>query len=172
MSQLKKDTQLTLMSRIPVMCLSFLTIVFLTRLLGPEGNGVYTFTLAVLNLLIAVLGFQLDGALPVFLARHKDHIPQILSSTFVLVLLSFIICTSVLSAVVFLIPVGRSLVIPENQPVLPVRAVQGVRRRKFCAVRYETAVETGQRAPVGRRKSDARRPVMRLLRLSLLLSCV
>ena len=118
MSQLKKDTQLTLMSRIPVMCLSFLTIVFLTRLLGPEGNGVYTFTLAVLNLLIAVIGFQLDGALPVFLARHKDHIPQILSSTFVLVLLSFIICTSVLSAVVFLIPVGRSLVIPENQPVV------------------------------------------------------
>lgn len=76
MSRLKKDVQLTLLSRIPVMLLSFLSVVFLTRLLGPAGNGVYTFTFAVLNLFFTIVGFQLDTSLMVFLAKEKIKMRQ------------------------------------------------------------------------------------------------
>src|SRR6187549_827997 len=71
MNQLKRDTQMTLLSRIPVMLLSFLAVVLLTRLLGPEGNGVYTFIYASLNLLITIIGFQLDGSLLFFLSNKE-----------------------------------------------------------------------------------------------------
>ena len=73
MSQLKRDTQMTLLSRIPVMLLSFLAVVLLTRLLGPEGNGVYTFIYAGLNLCMTILGFQLDGSLTFFLSNKSQE---------------------------------------------------------------------------------------------------
>lgn len=118
MSQLKKDTQSTLLSRIPVMFLSFLSIVFLTRLLGPEGNGVYTFTMAALNLSFTVIGFQLDGSLPVFLARDKDKSPSIFSAIALMAGASIIIFAFVLAILVFLIPGGEQWVIPADQPIL------------------------------------------------------
>ena len=118
MSQLKKDVQLTLLSRIPVMLLSFLSVVFLTRLLGPEGNGVYTFTFAVLNLFFTVIGFQLEGTLPVFLARDKENAPGIFSAIGLLAFLSFIAFAVALSIIVFLVPGGEQWVIPEDQTVM------------------------------------------------------
>lgn len=118
MSQLKKDVQITLLSRIPVMLLSFLSVVFLMRLLGPEGNGVYTFTFAVLNLFFTVIGFQLEGTLPVFLARDKENTPGIFSAIGLLAFLSFIAFAVTLSIIVFLVPGGEQWVIPRDQPVM------------------------------------------------------
>ncbi len=117
MSQLKKDTQSTLLSRIPVMLLSFLSVIFLTRLLGPEGNGVYTFTLAALNLFFTVIGFQLDGSLPIFLARDKDKSPSIFSAIGILAGVTIIVFSLVLTILVFLIPGGEQWVIPADQPI-------------------------------------------------------
>lgn len=118
MSRLKSDVQLTLLSRIPVMLLSFLSVVFLTRLLGPEGNGVYTFTLAVLNLFFTVIGFQLESTLPVFLARDKENRPSIFSAIGLLAVTSMITFAIVLSVIVFIIPGGDQWVIPHGQPVI------------------------------------------------------
>ncbi len=118
MSRLKSDVQLTLLSRIPVMLLSFLSVVFLTRLLGPEGNGVYTFTLAVLNLFFTVIGFQLESTLPVFLARDKENRPSIFSAVGLLAVASMITFAIVLSVIVFIIPGGDQWVIPHGQPVI------------------------------------------------------
>jgi len=118
MSQLKKDVQITLLSRIPVMLLSFLSVIFLTRLLGPEGNGVYTFTFAALNLFFTVIGFQLEGTLPVFLAREKHNAPAIFSAIGLLAILSFIVFAATLGILVFLIPGGEQWVIPPDQPVM------------------------------------------------------
>ena len=117
MSQMKKDVQMTLLSRLPVMLLSFLSVVFLTRLLGPEGNGVYTFTFASLNLFFTVIGFQLDGSLPVFLARDKDKSPSIFSAIAFLGMASIVVFSIVLTILVFVIPGGAQWVIPPEQPV-------------------------------------------------------
>lgn len=117
MSQMKKDVQMTLASRLPVMLLSFLSVVFLTRLLGPEGNGVYTFTFAALNLFFTVIGFQLDGSLPVFLARDKDQSPSVFSAIAILGAASVLVFALVLIVIVFLIPGGQQWVIPPDQPV-------------------------------------------------------
>lgn len=118
MNRLKKDVQMTLLSRIPVMLLSFLAVVFLTRLLGPEGNGVYTFTFAALNLFFTVIGFQLEGTLPVFLARDKENVPGIFSTIGFLSMLSFLAFSAILAILVFLVPGGDQWVIPPDQPVM------------------------------------------------------
>lgn len=118
MNRLKKDVQLTLLSRIPVMLLSFLSVVFLTRLLGPEGNGVYTYSVAVLNLFFTVIGFQLESSLPVFLARDKENRPSIFSAVALLAALSMITFAILLSVIVFIIPGGDLWVIPHGQPVV------------------------------------------------------
>ena len=118
MSQLKKDFQMTLLSRIPVMLLSFLSVVFLTRLLGSEGNGVYTFAFASLNLFMTVLGFQLEGTLPVFLAKNKDNTPAVFSAVGVLALISLLAFSITLLVIVFLIPGGKQWVLPAGQPTI------------------------------------------------------
>lgn len=118
MKKLKQDVQMTLLSRIPVMLLSFLSVVFLTRLLGPEGNGVYTFIMAVLNLFFTVTGFQLESALPVFLAKEKEDNPKVFSTTLFLAILSFLAFAIILTSLVYLVPGTVHYVIPPDQPVL------------------------------------------------------
>jgi O-antigen/teichoic acid export membrane protein len=117
MSQLRKDTQLTLLSRIPVMLLSFLAVVLLTRLLGPEGNGVYTFVYASLNLFITILGFQLDSSLVYFLSNKEYENAKVISATGWFTILSITSFTVILTFIIFFIPEARQLFIPEDQPV-------------------------------------------------------
>lgn len=107
---------MTLLSRIPVMLLSFLAVVFLTRLLGSEGNGVYTFAMASLNLFITVMGFQLEGALPVFLSKNKENTAAVFSATGILALISLLAFSISLIIIVFLIPGGYRWVLPSGQP--------------------------------------------------------
>lgn len=118
MSQLKRDTQMTLVSRIPVMLLSFLSVVLLTRLLGPEGNGVYTFVYASLNLLITIIGFQLDGSLTFFLSNKGYDNNKVLSTIGILFLFSILVLVLVLLFIIYIVPGGQHLFIPEGQPVL------------------------------------------------------
>ncbi len=118
MNQLKKDTQMTLLSRIPVMLLSFIAVILLTRLLGPEGNGVYTFIYAVLNLFISVIGFQLDGSLTFFLSNKEYDNAKVISTIGVYALVTSILISVILFIIVFIIPGGQNLFIPAGQPVL------------------------------------------------------
>ncbi len=118
MIQLKKDIQLTLLSRVPVMLLSFLSVIFLTRLLGPKGLGVYTFSITALNLFFTVIGFQLDSSLPVFLARDKAKTSVIFSAIGMMAIASFFLFSLVLTVAVFIIPGGTRWIIPPDQPIL------------------------------------------------------
>ncbi|MEP6794684.1 MAG: oligosaccharide flippase family protein [Saprospiraceae bacterium] len=117
MSKLKRDTQMTLLSRIPVMLLSFLSVVLLTRLLGPEGNGVYTFIYASLNLFITIIGFQLDGSLTFFLANKGYDNNKVLSTIGSFFLLTILVFVLVLFSIIYLIPGGHHLFIPDEQPI-------------------------------------------------------
>lgn len=117
MSRLKKDTQLTLLSRIPVMLLSFISVVLLTRLLGPEGNGVYTFVYAGLNLFIIVAGFQLDGSLTYFLSNGQYENNKVLTTIGRFTLLTILLFIILLFIIIFLLPGGVELFIPKDQPV-------------------------------------------------------
>ncbi|MEO6132063.1 MAG: oligosaccharide flippase family protein [Saprospiraceae bacterium] len=117
MTHLKRDTQITLLSRIPVMLLSFLSMILLTRLLGPEGNGVYTFVYAGLNLFMTIIGFQLDGSLTFFLSGKQYENKKVVSTIGYYALVTIIIFMVVLSVVVLIIPGGADLFIPKNQPV-------------------------------------------------------
>lgn len=117
MSRLKKDTQLTLLSRIPVMVLSFLSVVLLTRLLGPEGNGIYTFVYAALNLLITVIGFQLDSSLTFFLSNKDFENRKVLSPILLFFISTILILPALLFLIIYIIPGGENLFIPKDQPV-------------------------------------------------------
>ena len=96
------------------MLLSFLSIVFLTRLLGPVGNGVYIFTTAVLNLFMTIIGFQLESTLPVFLAGDKKNTPDIIGTIGILAISSIIAFAVILCVIVFVVPGGAHWVIPEG----------------------------------------------------------
>jgi O-antigen/teichoic acid export membrane protein len=117
MSRMKKDVQLTLLSRVPVLLLSLVSVIFLTRLLGPEGNGVYTFSMAALNLFFVLVGFQLDGSMPVFLAKEKENNPAVFSAVTFLAMISFLVFTILLILIVFVIPGTDKFVIAPGQPV-------------------------------------------------------
>lgn len=97
------------------MLLSFLSMVFLTRLLGPVGNGVYIFATAVLNLFMTIIGFQLESALPVFLAGDKKNSPGIIGTIGVLAISSVIAFAVIACALVFIVPGGARWVIPAGQ---------------------------------------------------------
>ncbi|HZV72028.1 MAG TPA: polysaccharide biosynthesis C-terminal domain-containing protein [Saprospiraceae bacterium] len=118
MSQLKRDTQITLLSRIPVMFLSFLSVVLLTRLLGPEGNGVYTFVYASLNLLITIIGFQLDSSLTFFLSNKGFENKKVVSTVGLYFLYTVMALILILFLIIYIIPGGQTLFIPKEQPVL------------------------------------------------------
>ena len=118
MSRLKKDTQMTLLSRIPFMLLSFLSVVLLTRLLGPEGNGVYTYLFTALNLLLTLVGFQLESSLPFFLSNKQYENGKILSTVTFFAFVSILIFAIALTIIVFFVPDGETLFIPPGQPVL------------------------------------------------------
>ncbi|MEO5905457.1 MAG: oligosaccharide flippase family protein [Saprospiraceae bacterium] len=111
----RSDTQLTLLSRIPIMLLSFISVVLLTRLLGPEGNGVYTYAYTVLNLLLAIFGFQLDGSLTYFLPKKDNVKSEVLSTIGFLSLLFLFMLIVFLAIVVFIIPGAYQFFIPPGQ---------------------------------------------------------
>ncbi len=118
MSELKRDTQMTLISRIPVMLFNFTWVILLTRLLGPEGNGIYTFLTAVLNLFITVIGFQLSSSLTFFLSKTPDEKEKIFSSVGVFTFLSINLFAILLTILVFVAPQVSKYFIPQGQPIV------------------------------------------------------
>ncbi len=100
------------------MLLSFLSVVLLTRLLGPEGNGFYTYLFTALNLILTLVGFQLESSLPFFLSNKQYENAKILSTVAFLTLVSIRIFAFSLTIIVFFIPGGETLFIPQGQPVL------------------------------------------------------
>lgn len=71
MTNPNRDTLQTLLIRIPVLILTFFHTVLLIRLLGKEGNGVYAFILANVELASVILTFNLNRVTTFFLAQNK-----------------------------------------------------------------------------------------------------
>lgn len=83
-----KDTFFTLLVKIPVAFLTFLYSVFLTRLLGPEGNGAYSFISINVYFLVLILGFNIKGSTTFFTANQKIPFGKILALATITLLLS------------------------------------------------------------------------------------
>jgi O-antigen/teichoic acid export membrane protein len=117
MKAMQQDTRMTLLSRVPVMLLSFLSMAVLTRWLGPEGNGLYTFIFANINLLLLLLGSQSDAATLHFLSKDKTDQHRVISISFVMILVGFLACIFIVLAGSFLFPYLREWIVPSNQPL-------------------------------------------------------
>lgn len=117
MKEMQQDTRLTLLSRIPVMLLSFLAITVLTRWLGPEGNGVYTFIYANINLLLLLLGSQSDAATLHFLSKNNADQNRVISISFIVTLFSFLTCVFLVIAGVIFFPSLHQWIVPDEQPL-------------------------------------------------------
>jgi O-antigen/teichoic acid export membrane protein len=118
MKAMQQDTRMTLLSRIPVMLLSFLSIAVLTRWLGPAGNGIYTFVFANINLLLLLLGSQSDAATIHFLSKNDADQQRVISISLVVTLFSFLACLFLVLAGIYVFPTLRTWIVPANQPLI------------------------------------------------------
>lgn len=93
-----RSTLLTILSQLPAHAFGILSGVFITRILGPEGRGLYTIFYANTTLFSTVLGFSVINSIIFFTANRKITGQKL--KTIVSVLLFF---TAVLSAIVLII---------------------------------------------------------------------
>ncbi len=117
MSMLRQDTRLTLLSRIPVLVLSLLSMTLLTRWLGPEGNGVYTFILTNINLLLLLIGLQSETAVLHFMSRPSADTKSTAGLALTAVAVSTLGCAILLALAGYFVPFLRDFLTPEGQPI-------------------------------------------------------
>ena len=94
---LESDSVQTFMTRIPVMLFTFLYTIFLIRLLGPEGNGIYTYITTSVTLTTLIVSFNVGPSSLYFLSNKDFNSAKI----FGLAVLIYIF--SILSVLLFLI---------------------------------------------------------------------
>jgi len=70
MSNLSKSTVYTILTQIPTQILGIIAGVFITRILGPEGRGLYAIFYADIALFSTVLGFSISTAITHFRAKE------------------------------------------------------------------------------------------------------
>lgn len=109
-----KDSLNTVAIKIPMALCAFISVVFLTALLGVEGNGVYNFILANLILATNVLGFNFRYSYTYFVASKRIALDQ-LGGIGILVTLAIVILFSVFVFCIQFAPVEiRNVFFPEN----------------------------------------------------------
>lgn len=82
-----KNVFYTFLTQIPSQILLFFTGIFITRLLGPEGKGVYAIFAANIELFVLFLGINIAFALSYFIASKKISINKLLGiSIFILII--------------------------------------------------------------------------------------
>jgi O-antigen/teichoic acid export membrane protein len=89
--KLEKDTIETVLTKIPVMIFSFLYSIFLIRLLGPEGNGIFAFITASVTLSILILGFNAKGSTVYHLSSEKFDSNKVFGLALVIHLVAIVI---------------------------------------------------------------------------------
>lgn len=87
----------TFFSRIGTILISFIYSIFLTRLLGVEGNGVFAIYVANISLFIMILTLGLNPALTHYIAKGRINKERILSTLTYLTLIS----TSIFAFIIF-----------------------------------------------------------------------
>lgn len=91
MSSLNKDTLNTFLAKIPVLFLTFVETVILIRLLGKEGNGVYTYIIANAELANLMLDFNMRGCLTYFLAKGKIITEKLLGLMLIIIFVGYVL---------------------------------------------------------------------------------
>ncbi len=98
MSSLSKNILQTLFVQIPNVFLGLIAGIFITRLLGPEGKGIYAIFHANIEVLILIFSFGLNMGLVYFIANKKIPIRKILGiSSWILIISSALVCIFLLS---------------------------------------------------------------------------
>jgi len=118
MKELRQDTWMTILNRIPVMLLGFISITILTRWLGPEGNGVYTFIFANVNLLVLLFGLQSETAIVHYMAKKDSNKDEVISLAMFTVGAGFLVCAILLLLGGLLVPGFKTKLVPDGQPHL------------------------------------------------------
>lgn len=95
MKSISKSAFYTLLTQIPAQFFGVIAGIFITRMLGPEGRGVYALFFADISLLSTILGFSVGTAITYYIANKKiDREKTIgisLLFSLVTILLSFIV---------------------------------------------------------------------------------
>lgn len=98
MNGLSRSTLLTIFTQIPTQLFGIIAGVFITRMLGPEGRGLYAIFYADIALFSTFLGFSINSAITYFKAKQAFSEKTLLS-----VSVLFSIVTVLLSLIILLI---------------------------------------------------------------------
>ncbi|MFK7908867.1 MAG: lipopolysaccharide biosynthesis protein [Chitinophagales bacterium] len=101
----EKDTIYTVLVKIPTTVCMLIYMVLLTRLLGPEGNGIYTFVITNINIAIILLGLGTKASIVFFAAKKRLILEKILGLS--LLLLGFGMCIMGLLVCLSYFDIGR-----------------------------------------------------------------
>ena len=71
MKSISKSAIYTILTQIPAQIFGVIAGVFITRILGPEGRGVYALFFADISLLSTILGFSVGTAITFYIANKK-----------------------------------------------------------------------------------------------------
>jgi O-antigen/teichoic acid export membrane protein len=104
---ISKDTLENFLIRIPVILLTFCYSIFLIKLLGPEGNGLFSFISASVSFSIIIFGFNVKRSTLFHIANEKYDSAKILGFATLVHLLAISI-VSVFLIVCFLFPSSLS----------------------------------------------------------------
>ncbi|HIP31151.1 MAG TPA: hypothetical protein EYG86_00170, partial [Crocinitomicaceae bacterium] len=68
MNSFSKSAVYTFLTQIPTQLFGIISGIFITRMLGPEGKGIYAIFYADISLFITILGFSINTAIIHYLA--------------------------------------------------------------------------------------------------------
>ena len=71
MKSISKSAIYTILTQIPAQIFGIIAGIFITRILGPEGRGVYALFFADISLLSTILGFSIGTAISFYVANKK-----------------------------------------------------------------------------------------------------
>ena len=94
---LSKSIKYTIFTQIPTQLFGIIAGIFITRLLGPEGRGVYAIFYADVALFSTLLSFSINTAIIHFLANKEFTLPKILSISLLFTAITVVLSVSVLA---------------------------------------------------------------------------
>lgn len=97
MSGLAKSTIFTVLTQIPTLILGIVAGVFITRMLGPEGRGLYALFYADIALFSTVLGFSINTAITYFRAKEVFSEKTLLSVSVLFSLITVVLSLIILA---------------------------------------------------------------------------
>jgi O-antigen/teichoic acid export membrane protein len=96
MSSFSKSASLTFLTQIPTQVLGITSGIFITRILGPEGKGIYAIFYADVNLFITLLGFSLTTAIIQFTASKRMTEEKLMGITLLFSILTVLLSIGLL----------------------------------------------------------------------------